>query len=84
MDRDDRVPGSDQRLDDQAGWPLYSNGQLGRWRDALQPGQHAGQAVRIVTDLNAGDDLAGLVDDADGVAGATPVQTSVKWHVLIW
>ena len=83
MDRDNRLPGSDQRLDDQAGWPLYGDGQLGRRCDALEPDQHVGQAVRIMTDLNADDDLAGLVDDADSVAGAALVQTSVKWRVMI-
>jgi hypothetical protein len=30
MDRDNRVPGRDQGLDDQAGWPLDGNGQLSR------------------------------------------------------
>jgi hypothetical protein len=83
MDRDHRVAGGEQGIDDQAGWPLDSDRQLDRRRDPFESGCHVAQAARIVTHVEAGHDATSPVDDTDGMACTTPVQACVKWHVLI-
>jgi hypothetical protein len=82
-------PGLDQRIDDHPpsrarspGRALDSDRQLGRECYLAQPGKHVDETCIIVPGLDAGDDLTGAIDDADGVGGPAPVQTSVKWHVL--
>jgi hypothetical protein len=83
MDRDHRVAGGEQSIDDQAGWPLNSDRQLGRRREPPESGCHVAQAARIVAHVKAGYDATYPVDDTDGMACTTPVQASVKWPVLI-
>jgi len=83
MDRDHRMTGFDQRVDEQAGGPLDGNGQFGRRRELAQGRQQRGEAGRVVADLLARDDLAGAVDNADGMACAAPIQSSVKGHMPI-
>src|ERR1700712_2345733 len=82
MGRNYRVPGLDQRIDEQSGRAFDGDWQFGRECYLAQPGKHVDEACIIVPGLDAGDDLTGTIDDADGVGGAAPVQTSVKWHVL--
>jgi hypothetical protein len=82
VDRNYRVPGLDQRIDDQPGRAFDGDRQLGRECYLAQPGKHVDEACTIVPDLDAGDDLTGAIDDADGMGDPAPVQTSVKWHVL--
>ena len=75
------MPGLHQGIDDQAGWPLDGDGQFSRLGHALEPGYQVGQPRRIVSGFEADDNPTSAVDDADGMAGAAPIQTSVKWHV---
>jgi hypothetical protein len=82
MDRDHRVAGPDQGIDDQARGPLDGDRQRGRRRDAREPGQQFGEAGTVVPGADAGDDPAGAVNDAGGVAGAAPIQTRVELHGL--
>jgi hypothetical protein len=90
VDRNYRVPGLDQRIDDyppsRARSPRRAfdgDWQLGRECYLAQPGKHVDETCIIVPDLDAGDNLTGAIHDADGVGDPAPVQTSVKWHVLI-
>ena len=76
------MAGRDQGVDDEAGGPLDGDRQLGRRREALQPGEQIGEAGGVVPDLEAGDDAPGCVDDADGVAGAAPVEAGEERHGL--
>ena len=82
VDRDDRVPGPDQRIDNQAGRAFDGNGQFAGGRNLAQPGKHVSKTCGIVPGLDAGEHLAGAIDDANGMGSPAPVQTSVKWHVL--
>jgi hypothetical protein len=82
MDRDHRMAGLDQGVDDQAGRALDGDRQFGRRRNAPEPGQHVGEAGGVVPGVDADDDPAGAVDDADGVGGSSPVETCVERHGL--
>lgn len=79
MDRNHGIPGLDQGIDDQTGWSLDGDGQFGRRRHALEPGYHVGQSSRIVADIETDDDLADVVNNAQGMACTAPVQACVKY-----
>ena len=82
MDRDDRVTGRDEGVDHQARGAFDGDGQFGRGGKLAQAGKQFGETGGIVVRLEAGQDGARRVEDADGVAGAAPVETGMEWHGL--
>ena len=56
------------------------DGQFGRGGRLAQAGKQFGETGGIVARLEASQDGARRVEDADGVAGAAPVETGMEWH----
>ena len=84
VDRDHRMAGGDERVDDQPRGPLERDRQLGGLPEPDQTPLERAQSVGVVPGLEAVGDRAGLaVDDADGVGRATPVQSHDESHSQI-
>jgi len=83
MDRDDRMARLDQRVDEQPRGTLNCDGHVRRRGDLAQRRQQRRKARRVMANLTTSHDLAAIVDDTDGVARATPVQSGMISHMLI-
>src|SRR5215207_2178437 len=70
------MAGANQRVHDQPRRAFDRDRQVCGTSKLAQALEHRGQALGIVADLVLIDNLPGLVDDGDGVALATPVQTT--------
>lgn len=81
-DRDDRMAGLDKGIDNQAGRSSDGDWHFGRHGDALEAGEQVGEAGGIVVRLEAPQDGARRIEDADGVAGAALVETRMERHGL--
>jgi len=64
--------GGGQRLDDEARRSLNGDRQLCGRREALQPRGQLCRAGSVMRRLEAGNDAAHVVEDADGVFGRAP------------
>ena len=80
VDRHDGKACREQRLDDEAGGALDRDGQRLGGRDPLQPGEQLGEAGGVMLHLDARNDIAPLVDDADGMAVRAPVEADKEGH----
>jgi len=74
------MPGLHEHVDDQTGRSLDGDGNVGSRRQAGEPSAKLRKSDGVMGDLDAQHDSSGFVDDADGMAGAAPVQSSEKWH----
>ena len=73
VDRDHRVAGGEQPVDNQAVGAFDRHGQVSRAAVAGQAGQHRVQVLLGVRGHPAVDHLAGGVEDGHGMTGARPV-----------
>ena len=73
IDRDHRMAGGEQPVDNQAIGAFDRHGQLSRAAVAGQAGQHRVQVLLGVGEHAAVDHLAGGVEDGHGMTGARPV-----------
>jgi hypothetical protein len=74
VDRHDRVAGLHQRIDDHTRRTLDGDGKVGGRRQTVELLTQFGQPGGIMTDFKAEHHGAGLIDNADGMAGASPIQ----------
>lgn len=80
MDRDDSEPGLDQRVDEKAAKPLDGNRRCAGRAVAAQAGNEIGKAVAVMGDGKVVEDLAGRVDDTNGMARSAPIETDENGH----
>ena len=80
VDRNDGMPGLDERVDEQARGPLDRDRQLGGRSVSSEPAAQLGKTLGVVRDLEAIDDGSLLVDHAHGVRLAGPIDPDESAH----
>lgn len=80
MDRHDDVASIDERIDDETRRPLDCDRDLGGGSELREPCAQLGEPASVVRDLELPDDLPSVVDHANRVASAAPVQPSEQTH----
>jgi hypothetical protein len=80
VDRDERMAGGDEAIDDEPRRPLDGDGQPGGGAITVQAREPGVEAGAVVADLEAVDDGAAAVDDANGVAQTVPIQPDEHGH----
>ena len=80
VDRHHRMACFDQRSDDQPRWALDRNGDFAGRRQVTELSVQFGEAGGVVRDVELESQGAGLIDDADSMAGTSPIEPSKAGH----
>ena len=80
MDRNDDEPGLDQHVDEKPTGPFDGDRRLAGQAMPAQASNEIGKSIPIMGDGKVVEDLAGRVDDTDGMARSAPIETDENGH----